>query len=595
MAFVFGSHFVCKDSATAQRVAFHPEIMTSCVTLEGDVFSPNGLLTGGSRKSGGAILSKLHELSSLEKTLANDEAVLQATNDEIRSLSALEKSFRQLTGEVDLKSHQLTLIQSRIEQSEHHQLSVEVTAMESQLEAASDAATKAGEQEKSDTAKVASLEKEIKDYAEKRTSRLKACEKAIKAAKQNLATATKKLKAKEEARDRLVLEGVAANTERQSMVEQLASMEASLALLEEAVKEAVLLMEQKNHELTLAEAELKEKRQRVQECDKHMTKLAREQAKMKDQVAGLAVQRTRLNHKMKQVESDAKSAAKHVADLLHKCEWIVREKSLFGQPGTDYDFTSRDAHEAVEALEAKEAEQRREAKTVNKKVTILFEKAEHEYADLLRKKAIVQNDKSKIEQVIEELDEKKKEALQVTWQKVTKDFGSIFSTLLPGTTAKLDPPEGLVYMDGLEVKVAFGGVWKQSLSELSGGQRSLLALSLVLALLLFKPAPLYILDEVDAALDLSHTQNIGRMIKAHFPHSQFVVVSLKEGMFNNANVIFRTKFVDGISTVTRTVPAGAAGVQQRGGGSKKEAAAHGRRGALTNGDAHESEELVAAH
>jgi ABC-type thiamine transport system ATPase subunit len=62
--------------------------------------------------------------------------------------------------------------------------------------------------------------------------------------------------------------------------------------------------------------------------------------------------------------------------------------------------------------------------------------------------------------------------------------------------AKLEPPEGGTFLDGLEVRVAFGSVWKQSLSELSGGQRSLLALSLILALLLFKPAPLYILDEV---------------------------------------------------------------------------------------------------
>ncbi|KAK4838059.1 hypothetical protein QYF36_010654 [Acer negundo] len=68
----------------------------------------------------------------------------------------------------------------------------------------------------------------------------------------------------------------------------------------------------------------------------------------------------------------------------------------------------------------------------------------------------------------------------------------------------------------------------ESLSELSGGQRSLLALSLILALLLFKPAPLYILDE-------------------------FIVVSLKQGMFNNANVLFRTKFVVGVSRVQRTV------------------------------------------
>ena len=76
------------------------------------------------------------------------------------------------------------------------------------------------------------------------------------------------------------------------------------------------------------------------------------------------------------------------------------------------------------------------------------------------------------------------------------DLGSIFYTLLPGTMAKLEPLEGSSFLDGLEVRVAFGGVWKQSLSELSGGQRSLLALSLILALLLFKPAPLYILDEV---------------------------------------------------------------------------------------------------
>jgi len=62
---------------------------------------------------------------------------------------------------------------------------------------------------------------------------------------------------------------------------------------------------------------------------------------------------------------------------------------------------------------------------------------------------------------------------------------------------------------------------------------------------------LKLLDEVDAALDLSHTQNIGQMLRTHFRHSQFIVVSLKDGMFNNANVLFKTKFVDGVSTVTR--------------------------------------------
>lgn len=72
---------------------------------------------------------------------------------------------------------------------------------------------------------------------------------------------------------------------------------------------------------------------------------------------------------------------------------------------------------------------------------------------------------------------------------------------------------------------------------------------MILSLLQFKPAPMYILDEVDSALDLSHTQNIGNLLRTRFKGSQFIVVSLKDGMFNNANVLFRTKFRDGVSTV----------------------------------------------
>lgn len=72
---------------------------------------------------------------------------------------------------------------------------------------------------------------------------------------------------------------------------------------------------------------------------------------------------------------------------------------------------------------------------------------------------------------------------------------------------------------------------------------------MILSLLQFKPAPMYILDEVDAALDLAHTQNIGSLLRTRFKGSQFLVVSLKDGMFNNANVLFKTRFRDGTSVV----------------------------------------------
>ena len=53
---------------------------------------------------------------------------------------------------------------------------------------------------------------------------------------------------------------------------------------------------------------------------------------------------------------------------------------------------------------------------------------------------------------------------------MNKDFGAIFSCLLPGTDCKLEPEEGKTIEDGLEVRIAFAGAWKESLSELAVGE-----------------------------------------------------------------------------------------------------------------------------
>lgn len=193
------------------------------------------------------------------------------------------------------------------------------------------------------------------------------------------------------------------------------------------------------------------------------------------------------------------------------------------------------------------------ARTVNLKAQSMFEQEEKTFQKLMKRKQILDTDRKKFVTLIENIDKKKSDALTKACEQISKDFGSIFGTLLPGANSMLQPPAGKTVLDGLEIKVSLGGIWRDSLSELSGGQKSLIALSLILAMLLYKPAPIYILDEVDAALDLSHTQNIGNMLSRHFKHSQFIIVSLKDGMFSNANVLFRTKFVDGMSAVQRTV------------------------------------------
>jgi structural maintenance of chromosome 2 len=309
-----------------------------------------------------------------------------------------------------------------------------------------------------------------------------------------------------------------------------------------------------------AKATVQEKTAELNRASKEIQSLEVARDTFLKEAQNASLEARKVSHKLKQWDKDFKDASKSMNALLKQHPWIEKEKSFFGKVGTDFDFATKDIQQCYRRLKALKNDQERLSKKINKKVMGMIENAEAEYTDLTHKREIILKDKEKIESVIVELDEKKKQALHKTWQQVNKDFGSIFSTLLPQTNAKLEPLEGCDVSDGLEIRVSFNNVWKESLTELSGGQRSLLTLSLILSLLLFKPAPMYILDEVDAALDLNHTQNIGLMIKNHFSASQFIVVSLKEGMFNNANVIFRTGLNDGMSCVTRTV----AGARARG-------------------------------
>ncbi|KAG4099856.1 RecF/RecN/SMC protein, partial [Neocallimastix lanati (nom. inval.)] len=273
--------------------------------------------------------------------------------------------------------------------------------------------------------------------------------------------------------------------------------------------------------------------------------------KYKNQIKEFEDSIKEVEHDLERFNNDKKNSHRLIQIMLNDYPWINEQKSLFGKPNTPYDFNAHNIDESKKRL--KQLEERHESlrKQINMKVMDTIDRVEKKEASLKQMFSTVKRDKSKIEETIKSLDGYKRDALETTWEKVNVDFGSIFSELLPGNSAKLEAPEGQTITQGLEVKVCLGGVWKQSLTELSGGQRSLIALSLILSLLQFKPAPMYILDEVDAALDLSHTQNIGQLLRTRFKGSQFIVVSLKEGMFNNANVLFKAKFKDGNSTVER--------------------------------------------
>jgi len=573
MEYVFGSSLVCRDKESARLVCEKLRLKT--VTLDGDLYDPQGTVTGGSRPKGNAcLLVKIAGLQAGREQLAAADAELKAASAALDEWRKQAEVHEKLASDLELKAHKLAMHQKTLQAGEAHVLSTRREELRSQLAEAEAAGVAAREALSAAKELRESLAARLTDFEGNRDERLKQSKAAIASAEKEAKASAKALEKAQQAEQKLRLQ-------LQSLVDQTGAAEEALAETRKRSAEGEAELVEIEARVTAAKAAfdeatggLKSHKEAQQAHEARLAQIGERREALEQEVADAEVELKQLEHRCSRAIKEKEAAEAMCRDLLSKNPWMEPERSSFGQPGGEYDFKSAKHVAAQQKALAKQSSQLEAlSKRINKKVLSMFEKAQAEYSDLMGKKATVEKDKAKIEAVIAECDVKKIEALQKTWAKVNADFGSIFSTLLPGTDAKLEPEEGKAVEDGLCVKVAFGKVWKQSLLELSGGQRSLVALSLVLALLRFKPAPVYILDEIDAALDLSHTQNIGAMIKSHFQQSQFLVVSLKEGMFNNANVLFRTKFVDGVSTITRTVPSGADRAAAGAAGGKKPAGA----------------------
>eukprot|EP01083_Nonionella_stella_P026491 72962_1 len=553
MQFVFGQTLICPDMNMAKSVTFNKNVRARTVTYEGDSFSPAGTLTGGSRNQQGSLLTRITELREAEVEWERESKQLEKLSSELSRLSRSSSQAQALLSRVDLARHEVHVLEERMEQTVFAQLQKEIGEHESELKGFEEKmevnATNLDESQKS----ADDLKRSLDDFEQEKERKSQQVEQEIKNNKKELSKMEKKVKKHQQAVEKVELEAQRLQEEIQSVTEQRDGSKAQLEILEKEVADAQKELARVKSEFDAATIELESERARVVECDRKISARSKELTEFRARLEDKQLQLKRLQHEITRWNKEEADAKRNIEHLEEKNPWIENEKALFGKENTDYDFAAMKPLQAEARLTQLREEQVALSEKINKKVLSMFEKAEQEYSNLVKKRRIVLNDKKKIQNVIKELDQKKNETLQATWEKVNKDFGAIFSSVLPGAKAKLSAPEGKSILDGLEVCVAFGNVWKDSLTELSGGQRSLLALSLILSLLLFKPAPMYILDEIDAALDLSHTQNIGRMLKTHFAHSQFIVVSLKEGMFHNANVIFRTRFVDGVSVVTRSV------------------------------------------
>ncbi|KAF9530835.1 condensin complex subunit SMC2 [Crepidotus variabilis] len=550
MAYIFGEQLICDDPDSAKRVTF--DVNVKSVTLQGDVYDPSGTLSGGAAPSSSKMLIQVQDLIGIDQKLREVRQALSQAAAQEQANRDRRGTWRNLSRDLEIKQHELKLLQEQVGGSNASLTATQLEQARANIQQLQDAIQEAVSKQKEARDEVKKLERDMEEFKNNKdgkTDELKASIQKQKVVVQKDAV-TLKTHQKDLQTAKLELDQAIGEIEaqQQSLIDAQAgitAMQKELSILADKVLAA-------EDEHRKAEELLQEEMSTLNRFDKEIRELELVIKGKKGVISDIDLWLVQVDHDIQTLNKDKTTAKNQVSKLEQLHTWIVDEKHQFGKEGTQYDFTNIDVQDLKQKCDDLVNRQAGMKKKLNPKVMNMIDSVEKRETELKKNMATVEKDKEKIEETIEELDRYKRDALQKTWEKVNADFGGIFAELLPSNFAKLQPPDGQDLMDGLEVKVRLGTVWKQSLTELSGGQRSLIALSLIMALLQFKPAPMYILDEIDAALDLSHTQHIGQLFRTRFKGSQFIVVSLKEGLFTNANVLFRARFRDGTSIVERT-------------------------------------------
>lgn len=345
-----------------------------------------------------------------------------------------------MSHQIELKEHELRLLDDRIADSTHAQLEREVVAAEEQFREDQEQLSTKKEAIGLLTKEIRSLETDIANLKQSRQSKIGVLEKRFAEAKKETQKIDGKLKAVQQELSELVLEAESAEQDMASTSESVSGIEKELATLRKEEKKLEEKLSEVQGAYDEANQQLEKRRSNLTLCDQQLKELVARHSELSRKKSSLELERKKTEHKITRLVKDESDAKVLVKKLEKAHPWIETEKEFFGREHTDYDFQRRDPASANHRLLELKETQGALSKKINKKVMGMIEKAEQEYQGLMNKRHIIENDKEKITSVIKELDAKKNEALKTTWVKVNKDFGSIFSTLLPGTHAKLDPP-----------------------------------------------------------------------------------------------------------------------------------------------------------
>ena len=543
--YLLGRTYVVETIEHARRMA-SLDLGARFVTMSGIVLEPDGRMGIGSLSRNTGLISRRSEL-------------------------------RELAKELDEVAERITKLAASLAQSES-----EAGQLEASQQALRTEVYEANTQRVEAQAALRSVEGEVRRLGEERpliASEMAVLTRRLAEIKEQKAEAEETLSAVEQRN----LEGERSVASLQHEIDELASRQEALAEKVTAARERAGELSQRRAALAEAirasqavkvqlDADRETARREFAEAQEQIDESNRQIATAKESLAGLITENVDLKRQNEEMRSERDSLrqsldqyaneARRLRGDLEKVEAELHERQMKLQEvrvriedltariaeelsvdlAAQYEGYQPDEEEDWPAIEAEINELRRKIDrlgNVNLDAIREQEELEERLAFLTEQLEDLRSSERQLQSLIEKLNKESEQRFLATFESVQGHFSALFKKLFGGGKAQLilmDPSD--VLECGIEITARPPGKEPQSISLLSGGEKTMTAIALLLAVFRSRPAPFVLLDEVDAALDEANNVRFNHVIQEFVDLSQFIIITHSKRTMSVVDVLY---------------------------------------------------------
>ncbi len=520
------------------------------VTLDGEMFMPGGAISGGAFRNSSNLLGRRREMAELEKRTKDCKAAME----ELEASIAKAKEERN-----QLRAQQETVrVQLQAKFIEQNTARMNISAEEQRKKESAEGYDALREENSTieDTRKSleleeAAIQKELTDSEE-----------AEKEANERIEEMGRELADLRTREDEKLSEVQKWDVELEFQEQELARVDGELARLRAELDEIVGSIRQGTTEISdkkqsietlkktmeSAGENLEEKQRLLEESQKKRADLSGRQKEALDTREHLSEEKARLD---KEVFRLGELAGKAEESMERQINYLWNEYELTpSQAGELRDESMTNLSE----MKSRAEELKKQIKglgSVNVNAIQEYQEVKERYTFLKAQHDDLIAAADSLQKIIEELDVQMRKQFKTQFARIQTEFDKVFKQLFGGGSGKLELMEDADILEaGVRVIAQPPGKKLVNMMQMSGGEKSLTAISLLFAIQNLKPSPFCLLDEIEAALDENNVVRYADYLRKLTDNTQFIVITHRRGTMDRADRLYGITMQEkGVSTL----------------------------------------------